>query len=381
VHDAARPGKHPRRDFVSAIETEMTFGKRSFHLGYHRSLDGLRGVAILLVLITHGGILSESGYGFVGVNTFFVLSGFLITCLLILEYEKSNDISLRLFYIRRGLRLLPALITMLLVFVTVAFLSDPRKKAFQEMYEALRALFYFTNWAQIFSIGQTNSLAHTWSLSIEEQFYFIWPVLLLFLLRKNSRNSLLCWVLLGAFLSVTTRVLLSLGTITAVSNISRLVVGWDTRADSLFLGCFVGILVSSKLLPNWKWFAKALKISAMISCVGLLVIGIFHADAPWMICIGWFLASMFAAILVAHFGFASNGLLHRFFENPILVYIGQISYGLYIWHFPILIFMQQHQLPWQHLMYLLPVSIVVLASYYLIERPCLRLKTRFARVN
>jgi len=358
----------------------MTFSQRSFHLGHHRSLDGLRGVAILLVLIVHGEILLTSSYGFIGVNTFFVLSGFLITCLLIQEYDKSNDISLRYFYIRRALRLLPALITMLLVFVAVAFLSDPRKKAFQELYEALRALFYFTNWAQIFSIGQTSSLAHTWSLSIEEQFYFIWPVLLLFLLRKNSRNSLLSWVLLGVFLSVATRILLFLGTNT-VSNPDRLAVGWDTRADSLFLGCYVGILVSSKLLPNWKWFAKALKISAMISCVGLLMIGIFHTNAPWMICIGWFLASVFAAILIAHFGSASSGLLHRFFENPILVYIGKISYGLYIWHFPILMFMRQHQLPWQHLMYLPPVFLVVLASYYLIEKPFLRLKDRFARVH
>jgi peptidoglycan/LPS O-acetylase OafA/YrhL len=78
---------------------------------------------------------------------------------------------------------------------------------------------------------------------------------------------------------------------------------------------------------------------------------------------------------------ASGSLLHQFFENPILVYVGQISYGLYLWHFPVLIFMQYHNLPWQHLLYLLPVLMVSLASYYLIERPFLRLKGRFARVS
>jgi len=269
---------------------------------------------------------------------------------------------------------------MLLIFVTIAFLSDPRRKAFQELYEALRALFYFTNWAQIFSIGQTSSLAHTWSLSIEEQFYFIWPVLLLLLLRKNSRNSLLCWILFGVFLSAYTRAVLYLGddikhSLGCVNN------NPEMRADSLLLGCLVGVLVSSNLLPRSNRFTKALKKVAIMSGIGLPIVGIFNPTIPWMICVGWLLASVFAATLIAHLVSTSHGLMHWIFENPILVYIGQISYGLYIWHFPILTFMAQHRLPWQHLMYLLPVLIVALASYYLIEKPFLRLKGRFARVH
>jgi len=182
-------------------------------------------VAIILVLVVHGGMLEGTGYSFIGVDTFFVLSGFLITSLLLREYDQTSGISLRHFYIRRALRLLPLLITMLLVLVVIAVLMDPFEKAVQEMYEALRALFYFTNWARIYSVGQACYLSHTWSLSIEEQFYFIWPVLLLLMVKRNSRNSLLCWVLLGVALSVASRILLYLGTDTK-TNPYRLWTDW-----------------------------------------------------------------------------------------------------------------------------------------------------------
>jgi peptidoglycan/LPS O-acetylase OafA/YrhL len=148
-----------------------------FHLGYRRSLDGIRGVAILFVVLVHDGIIRDT-FGFIGINTFFVLSGFLITCLLVEEWDMSNDIRFREFYVRRALRLLPALLIMLIAFVVFAFFFDPRRKAIREFYEALRALFYFTNWARIFRIGRTVTLVHTWSLSVEEQFYFTWPFIL-----------------------------------------------------------------------------------------------------------------------------------------------------------------------------------------------------------
>jgi peptidoglycan/LPS O-acetylase OafA/YrhL len=382
VHDAARPGKHPRRDFVPAVEAEMISNERPFKLGYLRSLDGLRGVLILMVLVCHGGLL-PNGYGFVAVNAFFVLSGFLITCLLVLEYDQSNDISLRRFYLRRALRLLPALVTMLFVFMVIAYLTDSSTEVFQEMHQALWALFYSTNLAQIlqaYPVGHAEPFAHTWSLSLEEQFYFVWPLLLLFLLRRNSRNSLLCWIMLGVYLSVGTRILLYLGT-NLSGRLTRLGGGLDTRADSLLLGCLVGVLISSNLLPRSDGFVKTLNVLAIISSGGLIIMGVFNSYSSRMICIGWLLASVFATILITCLASISSGLPHRFFENPLLVYLGRISYGLYVWHFPILVFMQRLQLPWRNLMYLPPVFLVVLASYYLIERPCLRLKTRFAQVK
>jgi peptidoglycan/LPS O-acetylase OafA/YrhL len=362
-----------------------------FHLGYRRSLDGIRGVAILFVVLVHDGIIRDT-FGFIGINTFFVLSGFLITCLLVEEWDMSHDIRFREFYVRRALRLLPALIIMLIAFVVFAFFFDPRRKAIREFYEALRALFYFTNWARIFRIGRTVTLVHTWSLSVEEQFYFTWPFILYFLLRKTSRTSLACWIFLGAFLSAVLRIGLFVGGTESIGgnvfagvNLERLHSGSDTRADSLLLGCFFGVLVSSNLLPRQRWFASLLKILAMVSVPGLLAMGTLSFLEARMICVGWFLASIFAAILIVYLVTASGSLFHRILENPPLVFVGKISYGLYLWNYPMLMVMQQHHypvwnnlgFPWQNLIQLIPVFGAVIASYYLIERPCLQLKKRF----
>jgi peptidoglycan/LPS O-acetylase OafA/YrhL len=355
-----------------------------FHLSYSRSLDGVRGMSIILVLLNHGALIGD-GFGFIAVNTFFVLSGFLITSLLIAEWDKFGDISLRHFYLRRALRLLPALIAMLLAFTVYVLLTDPHKRAIRELHEALRALFYFTNWGRIFRIGRNLSLAHAWSLSIEEQFYLIWPVLLLLFLRKTSRNSLLCWILLGIFLALLVRVGIyytgreEIGGRFVPGHPDRLLMGLDTRADSLLAGCFAGVLVSSSLLPKGVWFQKLLKVTAIASAIALLGAGWFSSTAPWMIYIGWSLSSAFAMILVTHLVSAPRSLLHGLLENPMLVYVGQISYGLYIWHFPIVKALERHHLPWQHLIYLVPVFAVVQLSYYVVEKPCLELKKRFVR--
>jgi peptidoglycan/LPS O-acetylase OafA/YrhL len=360
--------------------------QRPFRLGYRRSLDGVRGAAILLVVLHHGDTIGE-GFGFIGVNTFFVLSGFLITCLLVAEWDASHDISLRDFYVRRALRLLPALTIMLLAFLVFAFLTDPRGRAFRELNEALFALFYSTNWAFVFRIGRHMSLSHTWSLSVEEQFYIVWPVLLFFVLPRTSRTSLLCWIFLAAFLSVIIRIILFVGGTTNLAgnilpmDLHRLSYGTDTRADSLLLGCFGGVLVSSNLLPRKAWFARALKASALASGLVLLAMGACPIWSAWMICAGWFLASVLAMILIMHLASATHSLPRRFLEFPALVYIGQISYGLYIWHAPIRVALLQYHVPSENVMYLVFVFPVVLMSYYLIERPCLRLKTRFQRAG
>lgn len=363
----------------------MTLAAPRFHLGHRPGLDGIRGVAILLVLLVHGGIL-EGGFGFIGVNTFFVLSGFLITCLLIEEYDRTSNISFRQFYLRRALRLLPALITMLLLFVAFSFVFDPYKRALRETYEALSALFYFSNWAGIYHIGRHISLAHTWSLSIEEQFYIVWPAILLFALSKTTRSSLLCWITLATVAAVLVRISLWVGGTTNVSgnilpeNPDRLVAGTDTRADSLLLGCFAGVLISSNMLPQKIWFRNLLRGAAMAAGPGLLALGVCWITSPFMICAGWLLASVLAAALILHLVSADPGPLHYILQNSFLVFVGEISYGLYVWHFPILKAMEQHQLPRQYMSYLLLVVPVVLCSYYFIERPCLKFKRRFQKV-
>jgi peptidoglycan/LPS O-acetylase OafA/YrhL len=352
-----------------------------FNLGYRRSLDGVRGVAILLVLLAHGGIIGD-GLAFMGVNTFFVLSGFLITCLLVEEYDKTGRISFGQFYMRRALRLLPALMAMLALFVTFSFIFDPYKRAVRELYEALFALFYSSNWTNIYHVGRHISLAHTWSLSVEEQFYIFWPVLLLLVLSRTSRSSMLCLILLGVFLAVVVRIGLFVGDTSNVSgnilpvNPDRLVSGTDIRADSLLLGCFAGTLVASNMLPQQAWFMNSLQAAAALAIPGLLVLGTRWVMSPFMIYCGWFLESLLAMFLILHLVAAKGSLLHWVLENRFLVLTGKLSYGLYIWHFPILKAMEQHHLPWQNLKYLIVVVPVAVFSYYVIELPCLRLKKK-----
>ena len=349
-----------------------TLEKPPFQLGHHRCLDGLRGIAIILVLLDHGGICGD-GYGFIGVNTFFVLSGFLITSLLVSEWEQTGTISFLKFYARRALRLFPALFSMLAAFVIYVWFSTEGKKTSEDLHETLWALFYFTNWAKILELGPSLHLAHTWSLSIEEQFYFIWPALLLFMLPRNTRSSLLCWIMLGVLLSLSVRIYL----LVAVSmlNPDRLACGLDARADSLLLGCFVGILLSSGHLFLFKKHKIVGGFLWVGSVLGLLVLGHCIQARCWVY-VSWLLASIFAAVLIAQLASSSGSLSHWVLENRFLVYIGQISYGLYIWHFPILNILKERHLPWENLIYLASVFPVVLLSYYFIEKPCLRLKHR-----
>lgn len=350
-----------------------------FHLGYRRSLDGLRAISIILVLLDHGKIVPEM-FGFIGVNTFFVLSGFLITTLLMAEWKERGTIDLGYFYLRRMLRLYPALLAMLLAFGIYAWLTNSGKSLATDLHEILWALFYLTNLVKIFGADPGFNLGHTWSLGVEEQFYLIWPVLLLFLLPRNSRGSLACWIFLGVVLSVSLRFYLLAASLTPAVDPDRMVYGLDTRADSLLMGCLAAVLVSSGFLtqlPDRKLVSGLLAWGLLL---GLLSLG-FCRRTPVFICGGWLLASALAAALIMQLVAAVRTPLHYLLENPVMVYIGQISYGLYLWHVPILGALKRYDLPWQNLKYLAFVFPVVLASYYFIEKPCLQLKKKFQKVS
>jgi peptidoglycan/LPS O-acetylase OafA/YrhL len=359
----------------------MTAITSSFRLGHRPGLDGLRGMAILLVLADHGGWLND-GFGFLGVNTFFVLSGFLITSLLVLEWEQYGKISYSSFYLRRALRLLPALISMLIAFTVYELIAFSGQQLKDNLHEVLYALFYMMNWDKVFQLGQTLELAHTWSLSLEEQFYFCWPLLLAFFLRKTTRSSLLCWVALGAIISVTIRILLQVGDADApFGSPDRLTNGLDTRADALLLGCFVGIAATSNLLAGLKKTARVSGVLSLLAGAGLVFLGTNRPDTARMADVGWLTESVLAAFIIAQLITCSGSLMHYVLENRVLVYIGKISYGLYIWHFPILRALEKHNLPWRNMSYCIPTLVVALGSFYLIERPFLRWKTKFQQVH
>ncbi len=356
--------------------------QKEFCLGYQPGLDGVRGIAIIFVLLSHGLVVRDS-FSFIAVNTFFVLSGFLITALLVSEWDRTGGISLKKFYLRRALRLLPALSVMLVLFVVFVCSTDPPGRAMRQLHEALRALFYVQNWASIFNVGRSVSLAHTWSLSVEEQFYIVWPWMLIFLLRKTNRASVLCWLFLAAFVAVVYRIGIHMCTTTTIwGNVfpvkfKRVFAGTDTRADSLLFGSFAGALMASHRLPSGAWLDHVLKYAAPISGAGLLLLCFVDEQSAFMIRFGWALASLLAMTLIGSLVLQpAGGWLSRCFAMKPLVFIGRISYGLYIWHYPILMALKQHHWPWKNMIYLVFVIPVVLASYYLVERPCLRLKSK-----
>ena len=162
-----------------------------------QSLDGIRGIAIGLVLLFHGAIPGFRG-GWIGVDIFFVLSGFLITTVLLQEYDRNGSISFAEFYKRRSLRLAPALFLMSALFILYAAFAMPNFSA--RLQETLETLLYASNWSQAFKFKTAKYVGHTWSLGIEEDFYLVWPAVLLallFFLPKKPR-----WYLVAAVASL-----------------------------------------------------------------------------------------------------------------------------------------------------------------------------------
>jgi peptidoglycan/LPS O-acetylase OafA/YrhL len=356
-----------------------------FSLGYQPSLDGLRGVSILAVMAYHIGLIRG---GFLGVDIFFVLSGFLITALLTNEWTRSGRISFGKFYMRRALRLLPALILLVIVcdfvMVTIARLYWQPEAfvpvVFGMAYAALAALFYVANWVMI--SGQTLwILGHTWSLSIEEQFYLLWPLCLLALLRWIRRRGLILTLLVSG---IAASLLVRVSLVRAQAPVTRLFFGLDTRFDELLVGCIVGVLASWSLLPTAQ---RARRILSASAAVGAAVLAVLLWRAGWkepvMMQGGLTVAAASAGVLIADILARPSGWLARALGRQPLVGIGRISYGLYLWHFPIVygcgaLAVDGAPPDLQRAALAIGLTfLVAAASFRWVERPMLRLKRRF----
>ena len=234
---------------------------------YIPSLDGLRGAAILAVMIFHASPLYLRG-GFIGVDIFFVLSGYLITTLLIKEYEEKRKINLKYFYMRRILRLLPALVLFLCGTLILSFFF-PHPKNITTIKDVLIVLFYIANWFKAFHVRFSTFYAHTWSLSIEEQFYIFWPPLFIILCRVIA-NRLYISVVVGML--VISSAILRIILIAEGYSYERLYSGLDTRADSLLIGCFLGIIISYNLFSKVN-FIKSFTSYALFPATVILLLG------------------------------------------------------------------------------------------------------------
>lgn len=346
----------------------------NFVLGYRPALDGLRGVAILGVLAVHTSHLfgwSMLKGGSIGVDIFFVLSGFLITSILLNEWNTQGNISLRKFYVRRCLRLVPALLLLVAtVHLGANFLFSPEEAA-QTRFASPFALVYATDFVIAFAPNiQLGALRHTWSLAMEEQFYLLWPPLLLLLLKLGaSRKQLLLLTLLLALLSALHRAALY-----QVESPARTYYGVDARADSLLLGCAIAIAVT------WGLISSMHRLTApAIFILGLTMVATDYAT-PFMHEAGFTIIAGATGLIILNVVSAKEGLLRRSLESAALVWIGRISYGVYLWHYPVFKGLKYVDGPWpaKLVLALLTTFLVASLSYYLVESPILRLKKRFA---
>ncbi len=337
-------------------------------------LDGLRGIAIISVLIHHQLTTFSLKGGFLGVDLFFVLSGFLITGILLSEFEKTQAISLRNFYIRRVLRLGPGLLVYLIACLLVTYhaqlVNIPR-----EIKLIAIALVYSTNWRMAFGWDSyLDPTAIIWSLSIEEQFYLVWPVLLFGCLAlKVRRGFIVAGLGITIFAIMVQRGLL----LNAGVDLTRLYYGTDTRADALLIGCLLALLtVTSFGMKMKRW----VNIASIFSAVGLIYfIATTKFTDLFLYRGGYTLIALLAGIVILVAANSPPRILSTALRIRPLRWFGKISYGLYLWHWLVVISSSFYYLgywePWAKLA--LAVGIAS-ASFYLVERPINRLKTRFA---
>ena len=211
--------------------------------GYLPGLDGLRALAVLAVLLFHGGVALFAG-GFLGVEVFFVVSGYLITLLLLREHDKSGSIDLKAFWGRRARRLLPAVFTLIALTLAYALIFLPEEIGGLRK-DALSAVVYVTNWWLVFGnqpyfevMGRPSLLQHLWSLAVEEQFYLVWPVVFFVLLRFVGRKGALLATLVAAVGSYTLMGALHSPEV----DPARVYYGTDTRAGGLLLGAALAMV-------------------------------------------------------------------------------------------------------------------------------------------
>jgi peptidoglycan/LPS O-acetylase OafA/YrhL len=306
------------------------------HIAYRPGLDGLRAIAVAAVFLYHARIDWLPG-GFLGVDLFFVLSGYLITSLLLVEWEARNRIDLRRFWLRRARRLLPALVVVVLASLALAAIFARQDLAHTRS-DAVSSLLYYTNWHEIIAnhsyfnlMGNPSLLQHTWSLAIEEQFYIVWPLLLVPCLVLVGRRRLPMLVIAGIAASAALMWILY----NPSGDPSRVYFGTDTRAFLLLMGILLALV--------WPWIQRLrqalplLELFGVAALVGtVLLFRQMQQFNPTLYRGGDLAAAFCFVVLVAAVAHPRTGIGEALGVAP-LRWVGERSYGIYLWHWPIIV--------------------------------------------
>jgi len=317
-------------------------------VGYMPALDGLRALAVLGVMAYHGGV-SFLPAGFFGVDAFFVLSGFLITTLLVTEWGGAGHIALRAFWARRARRLLPALLVML-VFVALyaRFVAAPGTYPGLR-FDGIAALFYSANWRFIASgtsyfvqNGPVSPLLHTWSLAIEEQFYILWPLVVLVIMRARRRSSpralatLMAVSIAGAVASA-----IEMGIVfDPAGDPTRAYFGTDTHAQCLLVGAALAAGVAlwrrGGVRPLSTRARRGLEVGGLAGvAASAWAWSQLHYGQTFVFRGGFLVVSLSVAAVILSAVLHPGGVVARGLSWSPLRFIGRISYGMYLWHFPL----------------------------------------------
>ena len=360
-------------------------GTTEFRLGRRPSLDGLRALAVLAVLARHAEVPLGDG-GFLGVDIFFVLSGLLITALLLEEHRRSDRINLRRFMARRVRRLLPAFIAFVVGTLVIVYPNVTTGQRRSLLGGLASSVLYVRNWDQIISgrglAGFTQP--HLWSLAVEEQFYLLWPLAVL-IIRKPGYLLLFISLVLVAVLGLRLLVWMN-----QISDLAYFNLYTFTRIDGLCIGCMIALL--QRVKSNFLEKNKAI----IVICFAGLNFGFFFVNRryqfsfPYLAFAGYTTFAMMFGLLVNEAVTRQSKLINFLFNNPLLKFFGKISYGFYVFHWPVYLLLFPYLLPWISkltngtlVQFLVSVVATIAAiviswlSYQYFEKYFLKLKDKF----
>lgn len=346
------------------------------------ALDGLRGVAVSGVLLFHTGHLPG---GFLGVDLFFALSGYLITDLLLREVGWRGTISLTAFWGRRIRRLQPALLMMLVVVTLVIWAVAAPDLVRTTLSDGPWVQLNLVNWHLLAEsagywdrFGQGRVFEHLWSIAVEEQFYLVWPVVVLLVVRWARRAEI--GVAVAALCGSAVSVLLMVALFDPADP-SRVYTGTDTRAFSLLVGAAVATRPVGEQLARLPRVVTRVVPVMLVVVLGLLWWLADGVDSPWLFTGGLFAHSLAAAVLIGLCTRARHSAVAGVLSFPPLRWLGEISYSLYLWHWPVCVVLSPSGTglegwPWTALVVTVSIGLAVV-SKYLIEDP-IRFRARWA---